>query len=490
MSKMTRILLALGLILAVATPALAEFKFNGVFNTKMYSEEKKSVTQEEGASEQFIDQRFRAKLTYSLNDNVSVVYFGEVDTVWGEESKGNIGDGGQVTVRTTGADGVNIETKNVYLDLKFGNTAATLGITTLGDAFGGVIFFEDIPALNVTHKIGNTTLRAMYSKWDEDYSTNSTVKVDETTITEDDFYLNDEDLVAVDHTHTATVAINTAKANPRGDWDDLDFYALELKQKFNDNFTAGAGVYFKDDNRSDAGDTEIYFYGLNADVRFGNFGIDGFFMIQDGEYDAEVAGADYDIEGMAASARAAMKIENGDIGLRVMYFSDDDDKKDEGRWQGFQGEYFFVNDNQMQFLVDKFVANDGKEMYAIKDAVDRGFGLLGFVLSGNHKLPQNMYLNWGAGYYLSLEEETDGYKGAKKAKGVQIVAADKYRRGDTLGYEIAARVGKRFFEKVDVSLNASYAGYGDFYDDTVKEGTKVGDPDDTYKAYLMVNVPW
>ncbi|RPJ13975.1 MAG: hypothetical protein EHM37_06555, partial [Deltaproteobacteria bacterium] len=178
MNKVTHILLAIGLILAVATPALAEFKFNGVYNLKMYSEEKKSTGgDEKGKSEQFIDQRFRAKLTYTLNDNVAVVYFGEVDTVWGEESKGNIGDGGQVTVRTSGADGVNIETKNVYLDLKFGDTAAGLGIQTLGDAFGGIVFFEDIPALKVTHKMGNTTLSALYSKWDEDYSTNSTVTV-------------------------------------------------------------------------------------------------------------------------------------------------------------------------------------------------------------------------------------------------------------------------------------------------------------------------
>jgi hypothetical protein len=469
-SKVTRILLAIGLILAVATPALAEFKFNGVYNLKSYVEEKKSTSKEEGDSQQFIDQRFRAKLTYSLNDNVAVVYFAEVDTVWGEESKGSIGDGGQVTYRTGGADGVNIETKNVYLDLKFGDTAATLGITTLADAFGGVVFLEDMAGLNVTHKIGNTSLRVLYSKWDEDFDKDT--KKD-------------------------------AAGGVRSHWDDFDFYAAEVKQKINDNFTVGAGVYFMDDNsygglekvtpKNQLGDREVWFYGVNADVRFGNFGIDGFAIMQDGEYTASeetLTNYNYDVEGLAASARAAMKLDNGDVGLRVMYFSDDDDDKDEGRWQGFQGEYFFVNDNQMQFLVDKYVANDGKEMYAIKDAVDKGFGLLGFVLSGNHKLPQSMYLNWGAGYYLALEEETDGYKGAKKAKGEQILAADKYRRGDTLGYEIAARIGKKFFEKVDVSLNASYAGYGDFYDDTVKEGTKVGDPDDTYKAYLMVNVPF
>jgi len=396
-----------------------------------------------------------------------VVYFGEVDTVWGEESKGNIGDGGQVTERTTGADGVNVETKNVFLDLKFGDTAATLGIKTTVDAFDGIVFMEDMPGVDVTHKIGGTTLRALYSKWDEDYATTTSA-------------------------NTTTGAVSTtAKADSRGDWDDLDFYGLEVKQKFGDNFSAGIAAYFKDDNRDNAanvtvGDKEIYFYGVNADAKFGNFGLNGFFMMQDGEYQAEGAETatnyDYDIEGMAATVKGTMKLASGDLGLRVIYFSEDDDDQDNGRWQGFQGEYFFVNDNQMQFLVDKYVANDGKEMYAIKDSVDQGYGLLAFVASGNHKLPSDMYLNWGAGYYMAMDEERDD-------------AGVDSREGDQLGYEVCARFGKKFLEKVDISLNASYAGYGDFYDNTVDtNGSAAGgldeDPDDTYKAYLMVSVPW
>jgi hypothetical protein len=194
-----------------------------------------------------------------------------------------------------------------------------------------------------------------------------------------------------------------------------------------------------------------------------------------------------------------MKLDNGDIGLRVIYFTEDDDKKDNGRWQGFQGEYFFVNDNQMQFLVDKFVANDGKEMYAFKDSVDQGFGLMAFVLSGNHKLPQDMYLNWGLGYYLAADDERDGGGVIDNVDPKKIILNE--RKGDTLGYEVAVRVGKKFFEKVDVSLNASYADYGDFYDKTINTkfvrdgdnqivGVTGDDPDATYKAYLMVNVPF
>lgn len=430
MNKVTRILLAVGLILAVATPALAEFKFNGFYRLLGYTEEKKSTVDDEGDSQQFIDQRFRAKLTYTLNENVSVVYFAEIDTPWGEPGSSTKYPGGQGGVSSSfagGADGVNIETKNVYLDLKFGDTAAQVGIIGVADAFQSIVANDDMAAVAVTQKLGSTTLKGVYSKWDED-------------------------------------------GNERSDWDDFDFYVLEASNKFNDNFTAGAGVYWMDDNRDDLDGTEIFFYGLNADARFGKFGIDGFVVMQDGENET----ANQDIEGLAASVKGKVKLDNGDFGLRLIYFTDDDDADDQGRWAGFKGQYEFVGENQMQFLCDPFVMNDGKERYALNDAVGGGYGLMAAVLSGNHKLPSAMYLKWGVGYYRALEDQADDN-------------AATNREGKTLGYEVAARFGKTYFDKVDVSLNASWAEYGNFYDDTVN-GTD--DPDGTYKTYLMVNVPF
>ena len=474
MSKVTRILLAIGLILAVATPALAEFKLNGYYRLMAHGGEVRSggsldesggfdgnnAKDEKGDSRQMVDQRLRMQLTYSLNDNVSIVYFGEVDTVWGERDKNNYydsanagadgysasGGGGRL-----GADGVNVETKNVYLDLKAGDMAARLGIQTLADAYQGVVFFDDMAAANLTYKLGATTLNGFYSKWDED--------------------------------------------DNRSDWDDRDFWGANVSHKFSDNFTAGASVYFEDDNDSataslDEQAIERFFYGLNADARFGSFGVNGFVVYADSEVDNKT-GDDVDGEALAATIKGSMKLDSGDVGLRVIYISEDDDAKDNNAWRTPVGRYDFVNENLMQFLTDKFVLNYGKERYAMNDAAEEGFGLLGFVLSGNHKLPSDMYLNWGAGYFLAIDDERNDPTAAKPAKGSQITSSSDYRRGDTLGYEVSARVGKKFFEKVDVSLNASYADYGDFYDDTVLTAAgKVEDPDATYKAYLMVNVPF
>jgi len=464
-NKVTRILLAVGLILAVATPALAQFKLNGYYRLMGHAGEVRSggtvaetgnkgqstsqvgydtnnTGDEDGDSRTMIDQRLRMQLTYSLNDNVSIVYFGEVDTVWGETGKsGNAGG-------KLGADGINVETKNVYLDLKSGDMAARLGIQTLADAYQGVVFFDDMAAANLTYKLGATTLNGFYSKWDED--------------------------------------------DDRSDWDDRDFWGADVKHKFNDNFTLGASVYFEDDNDSntandDTQTTERFFYGLNADARFGTFGVNGFVVFSDAEIDNKT-GTDVDGTSYVASIKGSMKLDGGDIGLRVIYIPEADDNSDDNRWRTPVGRYDFYNENLMQFLTDKFVLNYGKERYAMADAAEQGYGLLGFVLSGNHNLPAAMYLNWGAGYFMAADEE-------RNISGVKTE-----REGDELGYEVCVRIGKKFFEKVDVSLNASYAGYGDFYDKTavssvtfpegVRTVTLGEDPEDTYKAYLMVNVPF
>ncbi len=453
MNKVLKTLLVLGLAVAVATPALAEFKFNGYFRTAMYSVIQKDGT-EEGDSQQFVTQRFRAKLTNTLNENVSIVYYGEVDTDWGVNRYANsslnaagdrevgVGGGGQ-----RGADGINVETKNVYLDLKFDNTKATIGVQTMRDGMQGIVFFDDMAGIKATQTYGDTAVTAIYSKWDEG----------------------------------ADWGYPTGKSN----WDDTDFYGLVVNQKFSDAFKAGLELYWYDQNTETAtghSQADVYFYGPTFAFTQDNLSIDGFLVFQDG--DAEVYNTTTkvkttnDVDGFALSAKAKMKIDGGDIGLRLMYFTDDDDAKDQGKWQGFYGAYEFVGENLQQFLCDAYVTDANKHRYALTDAAAAGYGLFGAVASGNHNLSDTMYFKWGAGYFMSLEEKRDN-------------EAVKSRQGDTLGYEVSARVGKKFFDKVDVSLNASYAGYGDFYDDQVTDDKGLAaDPDSTYQAYLMVNVPF
>jgi hypothetical protein len=487
-NKATRILLALGLILAVATPALAELKVSGTFRLQGYNNVLKDRDYEEGDSQSWVDQRLRLGVTNTINDNVSITYMAEVDTDWGVDNATDGGDG------AFDGDGVNVESKWIYLDVKSGDTSARLGLQNYADEFEGLVVNGDMTGAAVKHKIGNTSLGLLYAKWDE----------------------NDGD---------RSSGVTTARST----WDDTDFYGVTISQKFNDAFKAGAAVYFLDVNdatdpranisttagatginqnglgewgngavaaagvAADQADAEVFFYGLTAAATFGDFSIDGFALLQDGELKIDSTNPlleDQDSQAWAATVKAKMKLSNGDIGLRALYISEDDDADDNGYWMGSFGEYDFVGENQMIFLTDKFVCNATKERYAISDAAREGFGLMAFVLSGNHALPDNMYVNWGVGYYLSVDEERNDKEDPRV--GTENFLNSDERDGDTLGYEVAVRFGKKFFEKVDVSLNAAYADFGDFYDNTVNDinGEGLTDPDAIYKTYLMVNVPF
>lgn len=72
---------------------------------------------------------------------------------------------------------------------------------------------------------------------------------------------------------------------------------------------------------------------------------------------------------------------------------------------------------------------------------------------------------------MSLEDKKDG----ETSKSVD---------GKDLGLEVAARLGTRIAERVDVSLAGAYAFLGSFY----KAPGSGSDPDNMYKVNFMINV--
>lgn len=458
MKKVSKISIALALCLAVASPALAEIKLDGYYRlqgiaqTHLSGQSAFGFKSTDPHAQTMIDNRMRLRLTNIVNEWVSVVYFAEIDAPFGEPSRGEIGPGGRVT-----GDGVNVESKNFYLDFKLPDTSLAMraGLQGWGDAYDAVVVADDMAAVLLTGKLGDATdFHLLYSKWDEG------------------------------------TRFTFAGRSGRNLWNDTDFYAAGITHKVNDSFKAGATVYFFDDNTDttptvDAGDfdtRELFYYGLNADYRFSDFGLRGWVLLQDGEFENDSTGDTVDSTALAASVKGMMIIPQGDVGLRVTYVSDDDDDKDNNAWVGGQGTTEFGNENLMIFYEDSLVNNSGTSRFAFADAAGRGFGLLAVNAVANLKkgLPMGLYANLGAGAFWSLTDDAS-------EDDVDV------REGETLGYEVAARVGKVFAEKVDVSLRGAYAAFGDFYDDTVRDDEgegSLGNPDDVYRVALMVNVPF
>ena len=105
------------------------------------------------------------------------------------------------------------------------------------------------------------------------------------------------------------------------------------------------------------------------------------------------------------------------------------------------------------------------------DAVYGGYGLFGANATADVKLPANLYLKSGAGYFMALDD---------RANGATSATVD----GKDLGIEVAARVGTKIAEKVDVSLGGAYAFVGSFY----KPAGGGPDPDNMYKVNFMINM--
>lgn len=424
MSKFLKTAAAALAIAAIATPALADQKISGYYRMQAMTDTVNGAPADSKKAESQIDQRFRLRYQNNLNEYVHFVYFGEVDVPWGQSSKGSIGRGGK-----SSGDGVNVETKNVYLDFKIPDSIFSFrtGLQGFGDNFDNVLIADDVNGVQAnmafTPNFGTTLA---YFKFDEGAKTS---------------------------------------------WDDTDFYALKNKLKVSDALTMNFDGYYLDEN---AADVDLYTLGVSADAKMGTIGLTGWAAYQFGT-DEDAGVPDTDISAWAASVKAKMDLGAAKTALRLTYFSEDDDAQDEGAFtEVANGNFQFADENLSIFYSDVYYNNTAGGRHAITDAVDEGYGLIGINATADfNKLPANCYLKTGLGYFMAVDDTRNGEANASK-------------QGTNLGLEAAVRVGHKFAEKVDVSLNGAYAFLGDFYD--AAPGGQ--DPDNMYKVNFMVNVPY
>ncbi len=415
--------------LASAGPVLADSKISGYYRMQMISDNLKGAPAENKPSEAQVDNRLRIRYQNNLNEYVHFVYYGEVDTLWGQPSKGNIGGGGQA-----GADGVNVETKNAYLDFKIPETI--WGVRT------GIQGFAD----NIDHL----------------------------------FIADDWAGIRIDHKFTPAVTLTTAyfKAfeGNTTQWDESDLYALQARVKVNDSLGLTFDGYYNDDNRNSALLTDdLYLVAAGAQGKIGSLGLEGWIAYEFGEQEP-ATGPTVDIAALAGTVKASLPIGPAETALRLIYFSSDDDAVEDQSWNGPNhadpaGKTEFDQENLMIFLTDYYYTSTEAGRHALTDAAYAGYGLFGINAKADFKLPGKCYLKTGLGYFMALEDTRNG-------------EASKSVEGTDLGLEVAARVGTKVAELVDVSLAGAYAMLGSFYE---APGSNA-DPDDLYKVNFMIDV--
>src|SRR6266702_956352 len=140
---------------ATAVPAMAlENEFHGLFQAPgIVSNLLNGTTGTVAVSQDtlhrskfFIDQRARLVYMAKANDDLKLVTHFELDSRWGDNSYSAAGRNGGGAI---GADGVTLETKNVYLDFNCPITGANVkvGMQGWGDAYKGIFFANDAAGL-------------------------------------------------------------------------------------------------------------------------------------------------------------------------------------------------------------------------------------------------------------------------------------------------------------------------------------------------------
>ena len=128
MKRLFICLVALVAVFAMVMPiSAAEMKVNGIWNAKAWHRDNYDGYDDADDSVSYVTQRMRMYFNFIASENLKLVYKNEMDIEWGDSAGGSASrnDGGGV-----GADAVQLETKNVYLEFMVPDTPlkATMGL--------------------------------------------------------------------------------------------------------------------------------------------------------------------------------------------------------------------------------------------------------------------------------------------------------------------------------------------------------------------------
>ena len=125
MKKFAVLGLAVVLVIAFTVPAMAiESVFGGYWRTRAYTQQNFGGNDLGDKDTTLVDTRTRLYYTAIFNENFKFVNKFEMDAAWG--ARNSYGD--------IGADGVNVEVKNSYVDFTLGSVNSKIGVQafTLG----------------------------------------------------------------------------------------------------------------------------------------------------------------------------------------------------------------------------------------------------------------------------------------------------------------------------------------------------------------------
>jgi len=263
---------------------LTNFQSNGLSGTtaKGAAPTEKQLLSTENRAFTLFEQRARLQYIAKANDDLKLVTHFEIDSTWGDSAYQNArGQGAGI-----GADTVNLETKNVYIDFKLPSTPvqAKVGLQGFTDAYKGIFLNDDVAGAVATGKFGAATATgAFFRTYDQG----------------------------------GTTALG--KKN-------VDVYVLDGKFGLNKTTTLGASYYLASNDINYSGQ-QTHTLGINAAGKIGVVDLDAFLLYQTGDELYAPAGRDLS----AFAGQVAAKANLGTVTVRGagLYASGDDNTRND-----------------------------------------------------------------------------------------------------------------------------------------------------------------
>jgi hypothetical protein len=459
-------IVAVALVAALAVPAMAEVNLTGFYRAKGYLSNfykggagdayqtlgpanNNPTIGNDTPTNAFVDQRLRPKFTAG-DENVKAVLFLESDIQWGSTAVGS----GQI-----GADGKDLEIKNVYVWFKVPDTTldVTVGMQNVTDSFQGIFY-------------GAADMAGVYAN----YKPTDTFAL----------RLGGATLYNADTSHDDAVNVYTAEAKfglPKAKIGANLYYLRDASKGL---ATGGNNYGIGTNYATVAGVTNLFVPGVDFSFNAGPVALSGFAFAQLGDrvYDAPVGGTVHKTKftGKAADLRADLAAGTAKVFVEGLYLSGDENADQNGNNPGnhYNG-VVQVNDYRYLSGSSVFARNATYFVLPSADAINTAEGL---TYSANNHGNGLMLLQAGA--TVPMTAKLTGMFNAAYARVSEASAG----KGEELGVEANATLSYNLQKGLDVAGTAAYMVLSnDRQYLTAGGGTSASGVDNPYALIAKVN---
>jgi hypothetical protein len=461
------VLASVALVCMSSTAYALENEFHGMFRVKGILDNYDDggagdlVPAKNPGTRNYMEQRARLMYMAKANDDLKLVTQFEIDSRWGDNSYNSNNttrnNGGAI-----GADQVNLETKNVYLDFNVPSTPVNvkLGIQGYTDPYKGILINNDAAGVSVRSAIGNGVVGLSYFRFDDAVTPASGTAT---------FIANGSGSAT---TATPTNFTNTTPGNRT-----RDFLTLGGKYNITKDVTVGADyiLLYSDILRNSQDRTNIHMVGVTGEGKVGPATIGGFILYQTGKLGRSgVVGNGQTLNAFAANVGAKSKIGPGTARLNLLYISGDNNPNSGDR-NDFQtimergattaaGSKFYTAE-MLILLRNKYASNSDRAL--VFDLNNKAQGLIGGFVGYDLNIDK-FFIYSNAGFAAAAKTNLNTPAGGS---------------GNYLGTELNTEIGYKLYDNLTASVQAAYFILGDLYNRTAAGSN----PENPYTARIMFN---